>query len=77
MRTGKKVLKFKKFKVAKLNMYLLQGGGETDTNDLTFICPTREIETCMRGTCTVTTGAPASDVDNPCSDRCFGDGLGE
>ena len=77
MRTTKKLLKFKKFKIANLNINLIQGGGETDTVDLTSICLTNGVITCKRGTCTVTTGAPASDIDNPCSDRCFGDGLGE
>jgi len=76
MSTIKKVLKFKKFKIANLNMRFIQGGGDKDTIEVTSICPTNQVETCKAETCTCTTGVPASHADNQCSDRCFGDGLG-
>ncbi|MFK7747522.1 MAG: hypothetical protein AB8B65_03975 [Kordia sp.] len=73
MKTRKKVLKIKKFKVANLNMYHLQGGGQGNADDLTSLCDTDVLDTCTISK--TTTGEPASVSNNPCSDRCFYGGI--
>lgn len=65
MKRNKKVLKFNKIRIAKMNF--IRGGGDDDVLSTNTLCETIGFElTCEDPP------IPASDAGNACSDDCIG-----